>query len=349
MKSFAPGFLEKQLIPQNLLRSIRLLGEYKGKEEILKQQSPQVLETLRHAAVIQSTESSNRIEGVVASHDRIVKIVQKKVKPANRSEQEIAGYRDVLNTIHANHAHMKFSVNLILQMHRDLLKFTTEQGGRWKTTQNEIEEIGPDGKKSIRFTPVAPHLTEDATRSLHDRFNKAAESHAFEPLLLVPAYVLDFLCIHPFRDGNGRMARLISLLLLYQSGFEVGRFISLENIIEDTRQSYYDTLYASSQKWHQGKHSLVPWWEYFLGVMLLSAYREFERRAGTFTTTRGAKTAMVLDVIERMPNRFRMVDVERAAPNVTREMIRVVLNRLKEEKRVYCEGRGSAAMWHKQS
>jgi len=348
MRSFAPGFFEKQRIPQNLLRTIRLLGEYKGKEEVFKQQAPQVLETLRHAAVIQSTESSNRIEGVVASHDRIVKIVQKKVKPANRSEQEIAGYRDVLNTIHANHANMKFSVNLILQMHRDLLKFTTEEGGHWKASQNEIEEIGADGKKSIRFAPVAPHLTEDAMRLLHDRFNKAIESYEFEPLLLIPAYVLDFLCIHPFRDGNGRMARLISLLLLYQSGFQVGRFISLENIIEDTREGYYDTLYSSSQKWHQGNHSLVPWWEYFLGVMLLTAYREFERRAGTLTTTRGAKTATVLDAIERLPNGFRMVDVERAAPNVTRDMIRVVLNRLKKQKRVYCEGRGAGATWYKQ-
>ena len=348
MKSFAPGFLERQAISQNLLRTIRLIGEYKGKEEVFKQQSPQVLETLRHTAVIQSTESSNRIEGVVASHDRIVKLVQKKVKPANRSEQEIAGYRDVLNTIHANHAHMKFNVNLILQLHRDLLKFTPEEGGRWKTTQNEIEEIGPGGKRSIRFTPVSPHLIEDSMRSLHERFTRLTESQKFEPLLLIPAYVLDFLCIHPFRDGNGRMARLISLLLLYQSGFEVGRFISLENIVEVTRQSYYDTLHASSQKWHQGKHSLVPWWEYFLGVMLLSAYREFQKRAGTLTTSRGAKTATVLDAIERLPNGFRMVDVERAAPNVTREMIRVVLNRLKKEERVYCEGRGAAATWYKQ-
>jgi hypothetical protein len=145
------------------------------------------------------------------------------------------------------------------------------------------------------------------------------------------------------------MARLISLLLLYQASFRVGQFISLENIVEETREGYYDTLYASSQKWHQGKHSLLPWWEYFLGVMLLSAYREFEKRAGWLTTTRGAKTATVLDAIERLDNDFRMVDIERAAPNVTREMIRVVLNRLKEENRIYCEGRGPAATWYKRS
>lgn len=244
-------------MPQNLLRTIRLLGEFKGREEVFKQQSPQVLETLRQAAVIQSTESSNRIEGVTAPHDRIVKLVQKKVKPGNRSEQEIAGYRDVLNTIHANHENMKFSVNLVLQMHRDLLRFTTERDGKWKTAPNEIEEVGADGKKFIRFVPVAPHLTEESMRTLHKRFAEMWDSHKFEPLLLIPAYVLDFLCIHPFRDGNGRMARLLSLLLLYQAGYEVGRFISLENIIEETRESYYETLHASSQRWHEGKHSLV--------------------------------------------------------------------------------------------
>lgn len=349
MKSFEPGFLEKQRIPQNLLRTIRLLGEYKGKEEVFKQQTPQVLETLRQAAVIQSTESSNRIEGVTAPHDRIVKLVQKKVKPGNRSEQEIAGYRDVLNTIHANHGDMKFGVNLVLQMHRDLMRFTPGKDGKWKTTQNEIEEVGSDGKKSIRFTPIAPYLTDDAMRTLHDRFKSASESQEFEPLLLIPAYVLDFLCIHPFRDGNGRMARLISLLLLYQSGFEVGRFVSLEHIVEETKEGYYDTLLQSSQRWHLAKHSLLPWWEYFLGVMLLNAYREFEKRAGMLKTARGAKTATVLDAIERLPNGFKMVDLERASPNVTREMIRVVLNRLKNENRIYCEGRGSAATWYKRS
>jgi Fic family protein len=347
VKSFEAGFLEKQRIPQNLLRTIRSLGEYKGKEDVFKQQSPQLLETLRQTAIIQSTESSNRIEGVVAPHDRIVKIVQKKLKPGNRSEQEIAGYRDVLNTIHANHADMKFSVNLVLQMHRDLLKFTPEKGGRWKTSQNEIEQIDPDGKKFVRFTPVAPHLTEDAMRSLHERFQNATESHEFEPLLLLPAYVLDFLCIHPFRDGNGRMARLISLLLLYQSGFEVGRFISLENIVEETRESYYDTLYVSSQKWHQGKHSLVPWWEYFLGVMLLSAYREFEKRAGVLTTIYGAKSQMIVDAIDRLSGNFRVADIHRICPGVSVDLIRSRLKELKRAGKVEPSGRGPKAVWRK--
>ncbi|MCI0534236.1 MAG: Fic family protein [Verrucomicrobiales bacterium] len=228
-----------------------------------------------------------------------------------------------------------------------MFKFTTEQGGRSKATANEIEERRSDGSRFIRFTTVAPHLTEDAMRDLHDRFRELWESHQVEPLLLIPAYVLDFLCIHPFRDGNGRMARLLSLLLLYQAGFEVGRFISLELIVEDTKQGYYDSLYQSSQSWHEGTHTLLPWTEYFLGVMLLTAYREFEKRVGVLTTARGAKTAMVMDAIERLPDGFKMVDLERACPNVTRDMIRVVLNRLKKDEKIYCVGFGGAAVWKK--
>jgi Fic family protein len=345
MNSFASGFIERQPIPQNLLRTIRLLGEFKGKEEVFKKQSPQALETLRQTAIIQSTESSNRIEGVTAPHERIVQLVAKKTKPRDRSEQEIAGYRDVLNTIHANHAHMPFGVGLVLQLHRDLFKFTTERGGHWKSSSNEIAELRPDGTKFVRFTPVAPHLTENAMRSLHDRFRELWQGDQIEPLVLIPAYVLDFLCIHPFRDGNGRMARLLSLLLLYQAGYDVGRFISLELIVEETKQGYYDSLYQSSLDWHNTKHNLLPWWEYFLGVMLLTAYREFEKRAGMLTTVRGAKTAMVMDAVARLPGGFKMVDLERACPNVTREMIRVVLNRLKRDKKIHCEGFGAAAVW----
>jgi len=347
MKSFETGFIEKQPMPQNLLRTIRLLGEFKGKEEVFKQQSPQVLETLRQAAVIQSTESSNRIEGVVAPHDRIVKLVQKKVKPGNRSEQEIAGYRDVLNTIHANHENMTFSVNLVLQMHRDLLRYTTERDGKWKTAPNEIEEVGAEGKKFIRFVPVAPHLTEESMRTLHKRFAEMWDSHKFEPLLLIPAYVLDFLCIHPFRDGNGRMARLLSLLLLYQAGYEVGRFISLENIIEETRESYYETLFASSQKWHEGKHSLQPWSDYFLGVMLLSAYREFEKRAGTLTTSRGAKSKMILEAIDRVSGDFKVADIQKICPGVGVDLIRLRLAELRKAGKLKPSGRGPSAVWRK--
>lgn len=247
MNSFAPGFIERQPISLELLRTVRLLGEYKGKQDLFREQSPQVLETLRQTALIQSTESSNRIEGVTAPLERIRELVEKKTAPRDRSEQEIAGYRDVLDTIHANHAGMEFTPNLVLQLHRDLFRFTPSTGGTWKQTDNDITETLPDGTVRLHFKPVPAHLTPEAMRLLHERLDELWATGEGEPLLLIPAYVLDFLCIHPFRDGNGRMARLLTQLLLYKAGYEVGRYISLEMIVERTREGYYDALHRSDQ------------------------------------------------------------------------------------------------------
>jgi len=182
---------------------------------------------------------------------------------------------------------------------------------------------------------------------LHREFKARVEAGAVEPLLLIPAYVLDFLCIHPFADGNGRMARLLSLLLLYQAGYEVGRYISLESTIEGTREGYYDALYASSHRWHAGRHSLIPWWEYFVGVMLVKAYQELERRVGVTTTRRGAKRDMIRDVVSRLPNEFRYADLERALPAVSRPTIARALRQLAAERVVRCLGRGRDATWEK--
>ena len=231
-KSFENGVLARQALSQSLLQSVRLVGEYRGKEALFNQQSPQVLQALRESAVIQSTESSNRIEGVVAPPQRIRDLVAKRTQPANRSEQEIAGYRDVLNTIHTNFAEMHLTSDLVLQLHRDLFHFVPGGGGRWKSTDNDITETRQDGTTVVRFKPLTPHLVPDAMTHLHDQYRAALDKRAVDPLLLVPTYVLDFLCIHPFADGNGRMARLLSLLLLYQAGYEVGRYISLETAIE---------------------------------------------------------------------------------------------------------------------
>ncbi len=346
MRSFAPGFIERQPITQGILRTVRLLGEYKGKETLFKQQIPQALETLRQVAVIQSTESSNRIEGITAPPDRLRALLAEKTTPRDRSEGEILGYRDVLNTIHANYTHMPFTTGVVRQLHRDLYKYLESEGGRWKAVDNEISETRPDGTKVVRFRPVPAFATDEAMTALHERFEAAWQAGEIEKLILIPAYVLDFLCIHPFLDGNGRMARLLSLLLLYRAGFEVGRYISLERIVEETRDSYYDSLYASSQGWHEGEHSLLPWTEYFLGI-LVAAYGEFERRVGLLSTARGAKMEMVLDAIRYLPDSFRIADVERLSPNVTRDWIRQVLNNLRKEGLLYCEGRGPAAVWHK--
>jgi len=347
VKSFNPGFLEKQPITQNLLQTIRGIAEYKGKQDLYKEQSPQVLETLRQAAIIQSTESSNRLEGITAPLERIKELVAKKTTPKNRSEQEIAGYRDVLNTIHANYADIPFTTGVVLQFHRDLYQFLPGEGGKWKPVDNEITETNANGTKIVRFKPVPAHQTQDAMEELHKRFDNLWQSGEIEPLLLIPAYVLDFLCIHPFLDGNGRMARLLTLLLLYKAGYEVGRYISLEQMVEHTKESYYDTLYQSSQGCHETQHPILPWWEYFLGVILLGVYKEYERRVGMITTTRGAKREMILDTVSRLPQRFQIGDIERACLAVSRPTINRALRELREQGKIICVKSGRDAIWEK--
>ena len=346
MNSFQDDRLSALPLTHDLVRSVARLHEYRGREQLYTQQAPQALKTLREVAVIRSTESSNRIEGVVAAPDRIKALVEETTTPENRSEQAIAGYRDVLGTIHARHSGMRFSPNLVLQLHRDLFKYTDAQGGAWKSTDNAITEYHPDGTEVVRFETVPAFQTPDAMKQLHERFRRRWTEGDEDKLLLIAAYVLDFLCIHPFLDGNGRMARLITLLLLYKANYEVGRYISLETLVEDSRESYYDTLYQSSQEWHDGAHSLTPWTQYVLGI-LLAAYQEFEDRVGALRTERGAKTQRILDAVERLPDGFKTRDVERLCPSVSRSLIRNVFNELKDEGRIRAEGRGPAAVWRK--
>jgi Fic family protein len=346
-KSFEQGVLARQTLTQGLLQSVRLIGEYRGKEALFTQQSPQVLQALRETALIQSTESSNRIEGIVAPPQRIRDLVAQRTQPVNRSEQEIAGYRDVLNTIHTNFAEMPLTSNLVLQLHRDLFQFVPGGGGRWKATDNDITETRPDGTTVVRFKPLAAHRTPDAMARLHEGYCRTLDARTVEPLLLISAYVLDFLCVHPFTDGNGRMARLLSLLLLYRAGYEVGRYVSLEGVIEQTRDGYYDSLYASSQGWHDAQHTIVPWWEYFAGVMLVKAYRDFEDRVGVTGARRGAKRNMIRDAVNRLPNHFRYADLERALPAVSRPTIARALRELRSEGAVRCVKPGRDATWEK--
>jgi Fic family protein len=344
--SFDDRFDSRLPYTHSLVRTIRLLGEYRGKEELYAQQMPQALETLRQAAVIQSTASSNRIEGVVAPAQRIRDLVAEKTTPRDRSEQEIAGYRDVLATIHANHEGIRLSPNVVLQLHRDLFQYTPSGGGTWKNAPNTIMEHHPDGTELVRFEPLAPHLVDEAMRQLHEGYEESRNREAIDPLLLIPAYVLDFLCIHPFRDGNGRMARLITLLLLYQSGYAVGRYISLEKLVEETKESYYDTLGKSSAGWHAGTHTLLPWTEYLLGV-ILAAYRRLEERVGSLTTARGAKSQMVLDTIAAFSGDFSTAEIQERCPNVSLDLIRRILQEQKKLGAVEPLGRGPQARWRK--
>ena len=346
MKSFDKKYLAALTIPHHLITIIRQIGEYKGKQELYKKQAPEMLENLRHVAIIQSTESSNRLEGITADIQRIKDLVEEKTKPANRSEAEIAGYRDVLSTVQANYEHIPFNKSVLLQFHRDLMKYAGKEGGRWKSVSNEITEILPDGTKKIRFVPVAPHLTPDYMQTLHERYESVSKEGDIDPLILIALYVLDFLCIHPFLDGNGRMARLITLLLLYRNGYEVGRYISLERVIEQTKESYYETLQKSSQGWHKGKHDALPWVEYALST-ILAAYKEFESRFAGVSKGRGSKTDIVMNAIDSIVGDFSVSDLEKACPDVSVDMIRHVLKKLKKDDRISSLGKGRFARWRK--
>src|SRR4030043_383555 len=346
MRSFEHGYLVEQPISQNLLMLVRAIGEYRGRQVLYQRQSPEILETLRRVAMVQSVESSNRIEGVTVEPDRLKAIMAKKTKPKDRSEGEVAGYRDVLAEIHANAARMELSPELILDFHRKMYGHTSETGGHWKEKDNAILEVHPDGKQFVRFRPVSALATPEFMKKLCDFYRREMDEHRVEPLLLIATFIFDFECIHPFWDGNGRIGRLLALLLLYRSGHEVGRYISLERAVEESKETYYEALLKSSRGWHEARHDLRPWWNYFPG-MLTAAYKEFEARVGTITSARGAKREMVRSAINRLSERFTISDLKRACPGVSYPTLHRALSDLRKEKKVKCLGRGPDAEWER--
>lgn len=346
MKSLEWNFLEQQAVPIEMAGTLRALGEYRGKQELFTRQTPQVLEALRQVAIIQSTESSNRIEGVIVPEKRLKALLEKKATPKNRPEAEVMGYRDVLAKIHTSFQRMEISTEAILRMHKEMFRRTPLPGGAWKRKDNTIEERLPDGRWITRFAPVSAAQTPSTMKELCVRFNRLWEEQRIDRLLLLHAFILDFLCIHPFTDGNGRISRLLTVLLLHQAGYDVGRYISLERLIEESKQSYYEVLQESSQKWHKGRHRLLPWWQYSLSV-LLTAYKEFEDRVGMVRASRGAKTAWVEEAIQRLPDTFGVGELARGCPGVSRPMIRVVLERLRDAGKLKALGTGRGALWRK--
>jgi Fic family protein len=344
--SFGPGRLEQTTVPMATVRSIGLLGEYKGRQRLFEKQSPQVLTALREVARVQSIESSNRIDGVTAASGRLADLAAGKTPPRDRSEQEIAGYRDVLSAVHADAADMQVSSGLILQLHRDLYRFSPSAGGAWKSIPNDIVDVMPDGTHRVRSSPVRPRLVETAMSELVAGYRSVAAADTVHSLVAVPAFVLDFLCIHPFKEGNGRVSRILNLMLLYQTGYDVGRYISLEKVVEDSKETYYEALAASSEGWHQGRHDLVPWLRYSHGV-LIAAYLEFEQQVGRMGGGRGAKRAMVIDCVRHLPATFRYADIERACPGVSRPTIVRVLGELRGNGEIRCMKGGRDATWEK--
>lgn len=343
LKSLHPDSLARLSFSAGQMSVLQRLGECKGKQDLFAMQTPEVLQTLRQVALIESSESSNRLEGITAPHDRIQAMVLREAAPRDRSEQEIAGYRDALNLIHESGEHMAFNTNIILQLHAMLYRYHPGEGGKWKSTNNEIVERNPDGTiRKVRFVPVGAVETPAYMDALVEGYERAIEEH--QPLLVIPLTILDFLCIHPFRDGNGRVARLLTLMLLYHSGYQVGRYISLERIFEESKETYYETLEASSRRWHEGAHDVMPWLNYFWGT-LLRAYDEFAERVGSIRSGRGSKTELIRQAVMRRIRPFSISDIEGDCPGVSRDMVRLVLRQMRDEGLIASTGRGRGAKW----
>jgi Fic family protein len=343
MMSFRGKRLDAVQPPLSLFWLAEALGESKGRQELYKRQSPQVLEALWELALVESTESSNRIEGVTVQRQRLRPLVLGDARPRDRSEEEIVGYRKALSWVHTHHAKIAIEPATFQRLHALAQGGTSGDAGQWKHTQNDIVAVFPNGRREVRFRPLPPEQVPAAAEELCLAFREAVGPRGVPVLLATACLVLDFLCIHPFRDGNGRVSRLLTLLALYHHGYEVGRYISLERLVEQTKDSYYDALARSSAGWHEGCHDALPWFAYFLTTLRM-AYREFEERAGRARPS-GSKADLVAYALETVPGLFGIADLERLCPNVSREMIRVVMNRWRREGRLEIVRRGRDARY----
>ena len=332
------------------MRMVSSLHEYRGKQELYDQRKSDVLEGLRRLAIIQSVESSNRLEQIYVPRKILKDIVLRgrKAEEKERSQGEVAGYQAVLSQIHENHRSIPLSNNVIRQFHRDLMGYVVDrEGGEWKKTQNDIIELLSSGERFVRFKPSGPWETPPLMEALQLAYSAEVHKREVDPLILTALYVLDFLCVHPFSDGNGRMARLLTTLLLYSHGYDVWKYISLERVVEDNREGYYDTLFEASQGWHEGKHDPRTWIEYWLEVMVLGAYKKLETRLRNHKTGYGAKKGLVSDAFRRLPLRFRISDLRDRCPTVGDDTIRSFLAGCREQGKVRCLGKGRHAVWEK--
>ena len=319
------------------------LGEARGKQELFTKQSPQKLKALREHAIIESAVSSNRIEGVEIDPRRVRAVVFGKRLLRDRDEEEVRGYRDALKLVHEHAGELPFSEATLLRLHR-LARANVGDAGQFRTRGGEIIEILPTGERRVRFRPLAATKVPAAVAELVERWHQCLAERWAHPLVALAACNLDFLCIHPFRDGNGRVSRLLLLLQCYHLGYEVGRYISLERLIEQNKERYYETLQLSSQGWHQARHNPWPYANHLL-YLLKTAYREFEQRVGQMKAPRGAKTLQVEEAIRAITGDFTLVQLEHACPGVSRHTIRRVLRKLRAAGRVECLGRGPGATW----
>lgn len=334
-------------VPASISWYLADLGEARGKQELFTRQSPQKLRALREHALIESAVSSNRIEGVEVQPARIHTLMFGKPLLHDREEEEVRGYRDALKLIHERGAKLPISEDTIRALHR-VSRGEIWDAGRYREKDSDIIERYPDGSSRVRFKTVEASRIPAFMGELVDKWEQCLAQRWAHPLIAMAAFSLDFLCIHPFRDGNGRVSRLLLLLQSYHLGYEAGRYVSLERIIEQNKERYYETLEESSRHWHQGGHDPWPYINYLLFI-LKTVYREFEERAGAAEVPRGGKTELVLGAVKRCADSFRVSDISRECPGVSMDLIRKTLKSLRAAGQVECLGRGPHAEWRKTS
>ena len=347
MRSFDYSRLAKKSWDTEILNLVAKIHECKGRQDLFIRQKPIELDRLTEIAKIQSTEASNKIEGIVTTNTRMKQLFEEKTIPRNRDENEIMGYRDVLNTIHESNEYIPIHPSYILQLHRDLLKRAGfSYGGHFKNVQNYINETRPDGKVITRFTPIAPYETPEAVENLCAAYEQAIANEKIDSLILIPAFICDFLCIHPFNDGNGRMSRLLTLLLLYKNGYNVGKYISIEKQIEKTKDLYYDALEESDAGWHEEENDPTPFVRYMLQV-ILACYTEFEERVGLMSERGPGSTAydIVKKYAEEVIGRFTSADVVAHCPSIGRSSALAALKKLTEEGLIIRKGSGRSTFY----
>ena len=338
------------LLTPDIVALLTQIHECKGSQALFIEAKKDILHELLELARMQSTEASNKIEGIFTSDERLRKIVLDKTMPKTRSEQEIAGYRDVLQTIHENYDYIPPTPSIILQLHRDLYKFSgRETGGHYKISDNVIAQEDGKGNQYVRFVPVPAWETAEAMEQMCRSFSVHMGQRKMDVLLLIPMFILDFLCVHPFNDGNGRMSRLLTLLLLYRSGYIVGKYISIEKVIEKSKETYYEVLQKSSAGWHEGVNDYKPFVEYFLGV-LLAAYREFSSRVMVLSARGMSKPERIREIIKNTLGKITKADLIRQCPDISQTTIQRTLMELQKKGEIIKLGGGryTAYTWNRE-
>lgn len=347
MRSFLQDETLERLATPEVVSMLGAIHEYKGKQDFYLGAKPDTLEALLEIAKIQSTDASNRIEGIYTSDARLRELVAQKTAPRNRNEREILGYRDVLALIHESHDAIPLTPPVILQLHRDLYRHLPPgMGGVWKSTDNVIAQTDADGVRSVRFAPVPAVATPLAMEALCAARRRTEDERRFDPLLVSALFVLDFLCIHPFSDGNGRMSRLLTLLLLYQAGYVVGKYISLEALVERSKETYYETLQASSAHWHEGRNDPMPFLDFFLQIVL-GGYREFESRIEKVLANPATKATRIRALFDEHPGRIRKKDILRLCPDISEAMVEKTLKTLLDSGAIRKLGAGPVTAYAK--